>query len=83
MEQLLGPEATKVSGRGKLVNRHEKEHTMKAFICFIRRLQYLEFLLSPKKLILSKISSRVKEHIYHHVIQIGFRSRAPLNENQE
>jgi hypothetical protein len=58
-------------------------HIMELSTCFVRRLQNLEFPLSPKQLILSKISSRVKEHIYHHVIKIGFRSRAPLNENKE
>jgi hypothetical protein len=42
---------------------------------------HLESPLAPKQFILSKISSRVKEHIYHYVIKIGFRARAPLDEN--
>jgi hypothetical protein len=43
----------------------------------------LEFLLAPKQLIFSKISSGIKEHIYHDMIKISLRARAPLDKNQE
>jgi hypothetical protein len=43
----------------------------------------LKFLLAPKQLIFSKISSRIKEHIYHNLIQIGLRAHAPLDEIQK
>jgi hypothetical protein len=70
-------------GGGELVTRREqkKMHIMEHLTCFVRRLQNLESPLAPKQFILSKISSRVKEHIYHYVIKIGFRARAPLDEN--
>jgi hypothetical protein len=70
-------------GTGKQATRREqkKMHIMERLTCFVRRLQNLESPLAPKQFILSKISSRVEEHIYHYVIKIGFRARAPLDEN--
>lgn len=43
----------------------------------------LQFFLTPKQLIFSKIPGWVKEHINHNMIQISLRSCAPFDDNKE